>query len=212
MSHVITVAQQKGGSGKTTVAANLAVSAVQSGLSVAIIDSDPQGSLGRWFMARHEAMGGEADMKFATASAWGISFEVDQLKKDYDLVVVDTPPKVDADLRPAFRVSDLVVVPVAASQVDVWATEGVMDLAEREKRPVLTVLNRARAGTRLAGEIAEALTGMPCSTAEAILSQRVIYAETLGTGLTVCEVQKSGPAAVEVHALRGEIFKILGIG
>ena len=81
MSHVITIAQQKGGSGKTTVAANIAISAVQAGYSVAVIDSDPQGSLGRWFMARYEAMGGEADLKFATASAWGISFEVDQLKK-----------------------------------------------------------------------------------------------------------------------------------
>ena len=210
MSHVVTIAQQKGGSGKTTVAANFAVSTVQSGLSVAVIDSDPQGSLGRWFMARFEALNGEPDMKFATASAWGISFEVDQLKKDYDLVIVDTPPKADADLRPAFRVSDLVVVPVSASKVDVWATEGVMDLADREKRPVLTVLNRARSGTKLAGEIAQALSEMPCETANTILAQRVIYAETLGNGLSGCEVQKGGPAAAEVHALRAEILQILG--
>lgn len=205
MSHVITVAQQKGGSGKTTVAANLAICAALSGKSVAIIDSDPQGSLGRWFMARRERQG-LVMPSFSTASAWGIAYECDKLKADHDLVIVDTPPKADADLRPAFRASDLVIVPVAASQVDVWATEGVMDLAEREKKDVFTVLNRARAGTRLAGEMTEALSEMDSESAKTILAQRVIYAETLGQGLSVCEVQKSGPAAAEVSALTEEVL------
>ena len=68
MGHVITVAQQKGGSGKTTVAANLAVAFARAGKSVAILDTDPQGSLGRWFMNRREA--GIEDLAFSTASAW----------------------------------------------------------------------------------------------------------------------------------------------
>ena len=55
MGHVITLAQQKGGSGKTTIAVNLAVAFLKRGRSVALLDTDPQGSLGRWFMARREA-------------------------------------------------------------------------------------------------------------------------------------------------------------
>ncbi|MEO0692316.1 MAG: ParA family protein, partial [Pseudomonadota bacterium] len=129
MGHVITVAQQKGGSGKTTIAVNLAVAFARHGRSVALLDTDPQGSLGRWFMTRREL--GLEDLEFSTASAWGVSYECDKLRKEHDYVIVDTPPKVDADLRPALRESDLVIVPVAASQVDVWATESVLDLARR---------------------------------------------------------------------------------
>ena len=65
-------------------------------------------------------------MEFSTASAWGVSYECDKLRKLHDYVLVDTPPKVDADLRPALRESDLVIVPVAASQVDAAAAAAVI--------------------------------------------------------------------------------------
>ena len=68
MGKVVTVAQQKGGSGKTTLAVNLAVEFRRRGLRVALLDTDPQGSLGRWFIARRERLG-EAGMEFSTASA-----------------------------------------------------------------------------------------------------------------------------------------------
>ncbi|TMV58632.1 ParA family protein, partial [Thioclava sp. BHET1] len=152
---VITIAQQKGGSGKTTLAVNLAVAFLKEGRSVAILDTDPQGSLGRWFMTRRERLG-EAGLEFSTASAWGVSYECEKLRKLVDVVLVDTPPKVDADLRPALREADLVLVPVSSSHVDLWATEGVLELAARERRRVVVVLNRAKAGTRLAEEVAQA--------------------------------------------------------
>lgn len=204
--HVITVAQQKGGSGKTTIAANLAVALTQAGHSVAVLDTDPQGSLGRWFMARREA--GVEDMEFATASAWGVSYECDKLRKVCDYVIVDTPPKVDADLRPALRESDLVLVPVAASQVDVWATESVLDLAERERRPVMVVLNRVKSGTRVLDEVTAALAGMDVARAGTALGNRVAYAETLGQGKGVLERGK-GLWTREIHGLAAEIKQAL---
>ena len=203
---IITVAQQKGGSGKTTVSVGLAMAAAESGLDVALIDSDPQGSLGRWFMARHEA--GRADgLSFSTASAWGIAFECDKLKSDHDLVIVDTPPKVDADLRPAFRASDLILVPVAASQVDLWATESVLELASREDKPVMVVLNRAKGGTRLADEIGKQLVDLDCLRAKTVLANRVIYAESLGLGKSVGEMKRTGPANAEMTAFYSEVKK-----
>ncbi len=206
MGSVITLAQQKGGSGKTTLAANLAVAFSRGGASVAVLDTDPQGSLGRWFMTRRDR--GVEDMAFGTASAWGVSYEVEKLRKENDFVIVDTPPKVDADLRPALRESDLIVVPVAVSQVDVWATDAVLDLAEREKRPVLAVLNRAKSGTRVVDQVLSALSELDVDRAKTVLGNRVAYAETLGQGKGVQERGK-GAWSEEISNLADEIEKIL---
>jgi chromosome partitioning protein len=200
---VITVAQQKGGSGKTTLAANLAVALSRAGNSVALLDTDPQGSLGRWFMTRRER--GEPGLEFATASAWGVSYECDKLRKLHDFIIVDTPPKVDADLRPALRESDLVLVPVSASQVDVWATESVLDLARRERRPAMVVLNRVKAGTRVLDEVAAAVAAMDVLQAQTTLGNRVAYAETLGQGKGVLEAGR-GAWTAEVEGLASEIL------
>lgn len=202
MGHVITIAQQKGGSGKTTLAVNLAVAFARLGQRVALLDTDPQGSLGRWFMARRERLG-DPGMELSTASAWGVSYECEKLKKVNDIVIIDTPPKVDADLRPALREADIVLIPVAASHVDLWATDGVLDLVSRENRRALVVLNRTKAGTRLGEDVARA-AGELAEVASSRLGQRVVFAETLGNGLAACEAGKS-TATDEVAALVAEL-------
>lgn len=205
----ITVAQQKGGSGKTTLAVNLAVEFWKRGHSVAVLDTDPQGSLGRWYMTRREAMGDEVGLEFATASAWGVSYELEKLLKTHEIVIVDTPPKVDSDLRPAMRSSDIVVVPVSVSAVDVWATDSVLEMARREGRKTLMVLNRASPRAKLTGEISSKLDELDSPKAETVLNSRVIYAEVLGLGQGVVEKAAKGPAAVEVRSLANEIADVL---
>jgi len=205
---VIAVAQQKGGSGKTTIAVNLAVAYARQGKTVALLDTDPQGSLGRWFMARRGRLG-DPGMEFSTSSAWGVSYECEKLRRQADVVLVDTPPKVDADLRPALREADLVLIPVATSHVDLWATEGVLDLARRERKRAVVILNRVKPGTRLAAEVATAAEALEADLAEAALANRVTYAETLGNGLGVQEAARRGPAAAEVDRLLAEIAGLL---
>ncbi len=207
MSAVITVAQQKGGSGKTTLAVHLGMALAASGLRVALLDTDPQGSLGRWFMARREA--GEPGVDFATASAWGVRYECERLRRDADVVLIDTPPKADADLRPALREADLVLVPVATSHVDLWATEGVLDLCRREGKPALVVLNRTRPGTRLGEEVTAAARAMEAEVAAASLGNRVAYAETMGHGRTALEGSRSPAARSELAALMAEVRALL---
>ncbi|NUB44444.1 ParA family protein [Fertoebacter nigrum] len=204
---VITIAQQKGGSGKTTLAVNLAVAFMQAGQRVALLDTDPQGSLGRWFLARRDRLG-DPGMDLSTASAWGVSYECEKLRKINDIVIVDTPPKVDADLRPALREADLVLIPVASSHVDLWATEGVLDLASRERKRATIVLNRTKAGTRLGEEVAGAAAALNAEVAVAKLGYRVVFAETLGQGLGALEAGKSH-AGAEVLALLAEIRGLL---
>lgn len=208
MGHIITIAQQKGGAGKTTLAVNLAVGFSRAGRSVALMDTDPQGSAGRWFMTRLEGRD-EPDMDFATASAWGVGYEVRKLAKANDIVVIDTPPKADSDLRPALREADLVLVPLASSHLDLWAVEALLELAERAGKPVLIVLTRSRSGTRLESQIAEKLSELEVRVAKHALANRVVYAETLGAGRAALEAPK-GPAHGEMTGLIEEIESILG--
>ncbi len=205
---VITIAQQKGGSGKTTLAVNLGLMLERRGFKIAFVDTDPQGSLGRWFMARRD-LGRTAGIEFSTASAWGVGYECGKLRDMVDFVIIDTPPKADADLRPALREADLVLVPVASSHVDLWATDGVLDLARRESREVLVVMNRARPGTRLGAEVAQAVTALGVAVADAQMTNRVAYAETLGQGLGGIEGARAPALRAELDALTAEVLDIV---
>lgn len=203
MGHIITIAQQKGGAGKTTLAVNLAVGFARAGHSVALMDTDPQGSAGRWFMTRLET-GDAPGIEFSTASAWGVSYECRKLADTHDIVIIDTPPKADSDLRPALRAADLVLIPVATSHLDLWAVEAVLDLAIRENKAALMVMTRARAGTRLSADVAEKAAELAADTAETAMTNRVVYAETLGQGRAALEAPK-GPAHTEIAALMREV-------
>jgi chromosome partitioning protein len=86
---VITIAQQKGGTGKTTLAVHLALAFIKyHNLKVAIIDTDPQGSLGKWFMIRSEMNVANGGLTFKTASLWGAQYESKILKQQHDIVIL----------------------------------------------------------------------------------------------------------------------------
>lgn len=208
--HVITVAQQKGGSGKTTLSLNLAVGLLAGKSKVALLDTDPQGSLGQWFMARRETRGdSEPDMGFRTASAWGARYEARELAKTHDYVIVDTPPKMGVDGRPAIEVADLVLVPVTPSPLDVWATEPTLELAQGEKKATAFVMNRVPPRANIKQETRRKLREINANFLKCELGNRVLYAETAAIGLGVIEKRPNSAAAQEVRALTQEIKKLL---
>lgn len=207
---VISIAQQKGGSGKTTIATNLALALAVGDKRVAVLDTDPQGSLGRWFMMRCERFGEDnAGLGFRTASAWGARFEARELAKVNDYVIIDTPPKTGVDGRPAIEAADLVIVPVSPSPLDLWATEPTIEMANSESKPVLIVLNRASQRTRLTAEMRGVLEKLNCECADTLLGNRVLFAEVAGMGLGVVERKPSSVAATEIIGFADEIRKTL---
>lgn len=208
MSKVITIAQQKGGAGKTTVAAHLAVALAARGLRVAAVDIDPQGTLTHWYNVREETLGvGHTNLTFRTISGWRVGSELLRLKEAHDVILVDSPPHTESEARSAIRGADLVVVPVQPSPADVWATQATVELARAEKVPVQLVLNRVPPNSRMAAMVVEALPEL----ASAQFGNRVIFSACFLDGLTAQEVQPNSPAAAEANALAEELLHRMGL-
>ncbi|MDA0870166.1 MAG: ParA family protein [Proteobacteria bacterium] len=210
MTKIITIAQQKGGSGKTTLAANLAVSfSLNRNLKTTILDADPQGSLGKWFIQRESKLKDKNLIKMKTSSLWGVQYESNSLKDKTDMIIIDTPPKLDADGRPAIQIADLILIPVSPSQVDFWATESIIDLAQREKKKILVVINRANAKSRLLNEAKQFISKMKVDQSNTIIGNRQIFISSMGLGLSAIEKQKSGKGSTEISSLTSEVLSLL---
>ena len=210
MTKIITIAQQKGGSGKTTLAANLAVSfSLNRNLKTTILDADPQGSLGKWFIQRESKLKDKNLIKMKTSSLWGVQYESNSLKDKTDIIIIDTPPKLDADGRPAIQIADLILIPVSPSQVDFWATESIIDLAQREKKKILVVINRANAKSRLLNEAKQFISKMKVDQSNTIIGNRQIFISSMGLGLSAIEKQKSGKGSTEISSLTSEVLSLL---
>jgi len=206
MAIVITVAQQKGGTGKTTLAANLAAALAPS-RKVALLDIDPQHSLAHWIGLRPETA---AKLTFSDVSGWRVTGELDRLKAGHDIVVIDTPPQIDTDARLAIRGANIVLIPVQPSPPDIWAAEGTLKLAATEKRQAAMVLNRVPSSGKLRETMAAQLKrdGKPLLTAT--IGNRTGFATAFAEGLAVTETAPRSIAANELRALLTELLEMIG--
>ena len=206
MSKVITIAQQKGGAGKTTIAAHLAVVLNQRGKRVAMIDIDPQGSLTAWHKIREERFGeGYTGITFSSLSGWRASGEVNRLKRTHDIVIIDSPPHTETEAKTAIRAADLILIPVQPSPTDLWATKATVDLAEKEKIPARVVFNRVSPNSKLMQTIEAQLS----NRLEQSFGNRVLFASSIMEGRCVTETAPSSPAAKEVKMLANEVLALL---
>jgi chromosome partitioning protein len=204
MAVVITVAQQKGGAGKTMLAANLATAFAATG-RVALIDIDPQRSLTRW----HELRGARANpatvLSFSDVSGWRLASELDRLRKLHDMVLIDSPPQIDLDAKLAIRGADLVVVPVQPSPPDIWAAEGTLKLTAAEGRRAILVLNRAPNASRLRDQMEADIARRGLPILAQALGNRTAFASAFAEGLGVVESAPRSLAAQELLMLADQI-------
>ena len=207
LSKVITISQQKGGTGKTTLAVHLALAFIKyHNLKVAIIDTDPQGSLGKWFMIRTEKKLSNDNLTFKTASLWGAQYESKALKKDHDIVIIDTPPKIESDARPSIESADLVLIPMAASHVDFWATGAIVEIAKKANKKILIQINRANQRSKLISKTNDFIKSLNLSATKTIVGNRQIFASSMGEGKTAVEKQKKSNAVEEIKNLSEQIL------
>ena len=205
---IITIAQRKGGAGKTTLAAHLAL-AWAARWRVAVVDIDPQGSLAAWFNLRRERLGGDAAIEVAAITGWRVAAEVERQARGNDIVLIDSAPHAETEARIAVRAASLVLVPVQPSPVDVWATLPTLDIARQERVPVLLVLNRVPARACLTGAMRAKLASYDVGLAMSAIGNRIALAAAFAEGWGIGESDRGSPAALEIEALAAELLDLL---
>ena len=203
--HVIAVLNQKGGSGKTTIATHLARAWQLFGKDVLLIDSDPQGSARDWASVREDH-----PLPVVGIDRPTIDRDLKSVAKK-DVIVIDGAPQA-ADLAiSAIKAASFILIPVQPSPYDIWATSDLVDLVKQRielvegKLKAAFVVSRAIKGTKISGEISEALKGYHLPILETVITQRVIYPSSAVSGTTVLDVDSNSEAAKEINCLMEEI-------
>jgi chromosome partitioning protein len=206
---VISVLNQKGGAGKTTIATHLATSLRLAGHTVLLVDSDPQGSARDWAAVREDHPLSVVGMDRPT-----IERDLKSIAP-VDFVIIDGAPQA-ADLAvSAIKASDFALIPVQPSPYDIWATSDLVDLVKQRieitdgKLQAAFVVSRAITGTNIGKEITGILEGYELPVLESRIHQRVSYPGTAAGGSTILEDYPGSEGAKEVIQLMNEILRIV---
>jgi chromosome partitioning protein len=223
MAKIICVTNQKGGSGKTTVGMQLAGGLARTKNSktkklnkVMVVDADPQGTATRWAASASEGQSFPAAIVGLSAANDKVHREVKKFVDDYDFIIIDCPPAADSPIpQSALLVSDLALVPLTPSPLDMWAAVGIrqviFNVADiNEGLQSRLVINQCQPKTTLAQECLEILPEFGIKLAKSYLRQRQVYRQSAVFGQTVHDFgSKAKEAIIEIDALTREVLQLL---
>jgi len=194
---ILAMVSQKGGVGKTTLGGHLAVEAERAGAGpVALLDTDPQGSLAAWWNARTA----ETPI-FVRGDLDKLNPQLSELAETgIRLVIIDTPPAITENIRAVVQLADLVLIPTRPSPHDLRAVGATVDLVEGTGKPMLFIVNGATTRTRISADAAVALS-QHGTVAPVTVHQRVDFAVSMIDGRTVGELDPASNSAREIAAL-----------
>lgn len=204
---IISILNQKGGTGKTTLAVNLTRAYTLDTPFALLVDSDPQGSAQRW----HERSGGELiDMTCLSMNT--LHKDVLKYTDRYQRIIIDGIPRVSDLTICAIKAADLILIPVQPSPYDIWATEdlvrSVKDRIEMTegKTKAAFIVTRKINGTNISKDIYEELAKLDLPVLNNGTSQRVAYATSVKEGVSVIDGDyKNTDAAKEIYNIKNEI-------
>jgi len=195
--NVIVLASQKGGVGKTTLAAHLAIAAEAAKAGPAVlIDTDPQGSLSAWWNVREAETPALAPTTIAALPEKLAALA----EAGYAIAIVDTPPAITDAISAVVAHADLVLIPTRPSPHDLRAVGSTVELVQEAGKPFVFALTQAKPNTRLTVQAVAALSAHG-AVAPAIMHDRVDYAGSMIDGQTVQETDRKGKSAAEMAEL-----------
>jgi chromosome partitioning protein len=194
----IAIVSQKGGSGKTTLALHLAVSATTNGKSACIIDTDPQASAAAWGDWR-----GESQPAVMTCPPARLAKTIESATKaGVEFIVIDTPPHADAAAREAVKAADLVLIPTRPRTFDLHAIVASAELINFAQKPAFVLINSVPArATHLVTEVSEFVESLGLKVCPVRFGERRAFHRGSSAGAAASEIDPEGKAAAEAEAL-----------
>ena len=197
----IVITSQKGGSGKTTLAAHLAVEAERVGDAPAwLIDTDEQGTLSQWHERREAETPQRAEMPFARLAA-GLT---NMAERGAAYCFIDTAPTISSQSASLIDLADLVLIPVRPSPADLWAVAETVTLVKNAGKPFLFVLTQAKPQATITAQTVAALS-QHGRVAQSFIADRVPYAGAMTGGRTAPELSPKSAAAQEIASLWSDV-------
>jgi len=203
---IISFVNQKGGVGKTTTAINLAIGLKKKNYNLVFIDADPQGSAIQW-----HAIEGNKSFEILHHPSPIHATDIRQLSTNYDYVLIDAPPAIGDISKAILAVTDLAIIPLSPSALDVWSCWGTLKMID-EIRPlnsdieVKLLINRKIPGTKIGRDSREAMKEFQMDVFNTELCQRVAFIDAMTSGVSVMQYAPHSKAAGEVERLCEEII------
>jgi chromosome partitioning protein len=211
---VIAVANQKGGSGKTTLSMQLGGSLAKRGYKILIVDADKQATATRWATADEKKTFPCTVIGLSAADS-RVHREVQKFIDDYDFIIIDCPPSADSKIpRSALLIADLVLTPIIPSPLDLWSAVGIREVIEdasvtNEDMIARLVINQCQPNLNLTRDIMDILQEFRIPILKTKLGQRTVYRQSAVYGSIVHDFgTKAEPAIKEVESLTDEVLSI----
>lgn len=189
---ILTVANRKGGAGKSTCAAHLVVEAVKEGYKAILIDMDPQKTLDGWWQKREEE-----NPYLIETTANDLENTLSKLsEKKFDLCIIDTPGDASVNAIAGIKVADLIVIPSKPTAPDLAAIGRTISMVEESSKSFVFVITQGIIRAKATLQAASVLSQFG-AVAPSVISNRTSYASAMGSGSSACEVDKSAEEEIK---------------
>lgn len=207
---VISILNQKGGSGKTTIAINLARAYQLQGHSVLLVDSDKQGSSRDW-----QSADPNNPIPLLILDQVSIDKDLKKVIGKYDYIIIDGSPQANEIAIATIRASDFILIPMQPSPFDIWASSNLIELVKQGRidNPKLkagVVLTRLVKNTKIGNEVSQIIHDFELPVLKSTIGQRTCYPYSASLGQTVFDTERPSSEPVsEINALANEINSFL---